>query len=138
MPDPVAPDFLILADSAQVQGDKLHMLGGGWTIVWAKAFPAQHQMAVAAGILVPWMETNVRHRFQVRVVAEDGAVFGELSGEFERGRPAGLPAGTTQRVLVAANMTIRFEKACEAAAELWLDGSLSRSVPFRIVQRQTR
>jgi hypothetical protein len=143
MPDAITPDgirvdFLILADAAQVQGEKLHMLGGGWSLVWAKEFPAQHQMAVAAGILVPWMETNTRHQFRIRVVAEDGGVFGEVGGEFEQGRPAGMPAGTTQRVMIAANIGIRIERACEAAAELWLDGALARSVPFRVVQRQAR
>ena len=134
----ITTDFLILADSAQVQGEKLHMLGGGWSLVWAKEFPAQHQMAVAAGILVPWMETNARHQFRIRVVAEDGGVFGEVGGEFEQGRPAGMPAGTTQRVMIAANMGIRIERACEASAELWLDGTMARSVPFRVVQRQPR
>jgi hypothetical protein len=34
MADEISADFLILADSAQVQGDKLHMLGGGWTFIW--------------------------------------------------------------------------------------------------------
>ena len=134
----ITTDFLILADAAQVQGEKLHMLGGGWSIVWAKDFPAQHQMAVAAGILVPWLETNTRHQFRIRIVAEDGALFSEVGGEFEQGRPAGMPAGTTQRVMIAANMGIRIEEPCEAAAELWLDGALARSVPFRVVQRQPR
>jgi hypothetical protein len=35
-------------------------------------------------------------------------------------------------------MGIRIERACEASAELWLDGEMVRSVPFRIVQRQPR
>ena len=52
MANALEPDFLILADSAQVQGEKLFMLGGGWSQIWAKTFPAQHQMAVAAGILL--------------------------------------------------------------------------------------
>jgi hypothetical protein len=134
----VSADFLILADSAQVQGDKLYMLGGGWTFIWAKEFPVQHQMAIAAGILIPWMETNARHAFRIEVHAEDGTKFGEVAGEFEQGRPAGLPAGITQRVMVAANMGIRAERPCEAVAELWLDGVLAKSVPFHIVQRQAR
>lgn len=138
MPDSVTTDFLILADSAQVQGEKLHMLGGGWSLIWAKEFPAQHQMAVAAGILIPWMETNARHQFRIRIVAEDGGVFGEVHGEFEQGRPAGMPAGTTQRVMIAANLSIRIERPCEASAELLIDGVLARAVPFRAVERPAR
>jgi hypothetical protein len=138
MPDTVSTDFLILADSAQVQGEKLHMLGGGWSIIWVKEFPAQHQMAVAAGILIPWLDTNARHEFRIRIVAEDGAVFGEVQGQFEQGRPAGMPAGTTQRVMIAANMGIRLDRACEASVELLIDGDLARAVPFRVVQRPAR
>jgi hypothetical protein len=138
MPDTVSTDFLILADSAQVQGEKLHMLGGGWSMIWVKEFPAQHQMAVAAGILIPWLDTNARHEFRIRIVAEDAAVFGEVQGQFEQGRPAGMPAGTTQRVMIAANMGIRLDRACEASVELLIDGELARAVPFRVVQRSAR
>jgi hypothetical protein len=129
----IAADFLILADSAQVQGEKLYMLGGGWSFIWAKEFPAQHQMAVAAGILVPWMETNRRHQFRVHIHAEDGTAFGDVSGEFEQGRASGLPAGTTQRVMLTVNLGIRIERPLEAVAELWLNGELAKSVPFRVV-----
>jgi hypothetical protein len=134
----ISADFLILADAAQVQGEKLFMLGGGWSMIWAKEFPAQHQMAVAAGILVPWLETNARHHFKVQVRDEDGSVFGEVAGEFEQGRPPGLPPGTTQRVMLAINFGIRIEKPCEAVAELTLDGNVVKSVPFRIVASPPR
>ncbi len=134
----IAADFLILADSAQVQGEKLFMLGGGWSMIWAKEFPAQHQMAVAAGILIPWLETNARHQFKIQVRAEDGTAFGDISGEFEQGRPPGLLAGTTQRVMVAINLGIRIERPCEAVAELTLDGAVAKIVPFRIVQSPPR
>ena len=134
MSEGISADFLILADAAQVQGEKLYLLGGGWSMIWAREFPAQHNMAVAAGILVPWLETNVRHQFRIVVHAEDGAQFGEVSGEFEQGRAPGLPAGSTQRVMLTVNMNIRIERPSEAVAEIWLDGTLGRSVPFRIVE----
>ena len=134
----ISADFLILADAAQVQGDKLYLLGGGWSLVWAQQFPVQHQMAVTAAILVPWLETNRRHGFRIVVRGEDGTSFGEVSGEFEQGRPAGLPAGMTQRVLVSATMTIRLEQPAEATAELLLDGTVAKSVPFQVVLRQQR
>lgn len=138
MADGISTDFLILCDAAQVQGEKLYMLGGGWSQIWAKQLPAQHQMAVAAGILIPWLETNARHRFHLQVRAEDGAKFGEVQGEFEQGRPPGLPPGSVQRVMLAINMNIRIERACEAVAELSLDGEVAKSVPFRIVQQVAR
>jgi len=134
MTEGISADFLILADAAQVQGEKLYMLGGGWSMIWVREFPAQHNLAVAAGILIPWLETNVRHQFRIEVHAEEGTRFGEVAGEFEQGRAPGLPAGSTQRVMLTVNMTIRIERAAEAVAEIWLDGALARSVPFRIVE----
>jgi hypothetical protein len=138
MADSIETDFLILADAAQVQGEKLYLLGGGWSLIWVKEFPAQHQMAVAAGILIPWMETNTRHQFKVQVRAEDGSMFGEISGEFEQGRPPGLPPGTTQRVMLSMNLGIRLEKPTEAVAELQLDGAVVKTVPFRVAETPRR
>ena len=136
MSEGISADFLILSDAAQVQGEKLYMLGGGWSQVWVKQFPAQHQLAIAAGILVPWLETNAKHQFKLQIRTEDGSVRNEVQGEFEQGRPPGLPPGTTQRVMLAINMSIRVESACEAVAEIALDGQMAKSVPFRIVQQK--
>ena len=138
MAEGISTDFLILCDAAQVQGEKLSMLGGGWSQIWVKQFPAQHHMAVAAGILIPWLETNAKHQFKLQVRSEDGSNFGEVQGEFEQGRPPGLPPGSAQRVMLAINMNIRIERACEAVAELSLDGEISKTVPFRIVQQVAR
>ena len=134
----IGVDFMILADAAQVQGDKLYLLGGGWSIIWAKSFPARHQVAVAAGILVPWLETNARHRFRIRAHAEDGKALGEIGGEFEQGRPAGLPAGSTQRVMLTATMNLQFERPGDVSVEFWLDDTLAKTVPFRTVERPAR
>lgn len=118
-----------------MQGEKLYVLGGGWSLIWAQTFPAQHQFAMAAGILVPWLETNSRHSFRLHVRTDEGVTLGDFGGDFEQGRPAGLPAGTTQRVMLAVNMTLQFAAPLDAVAELWLDGDLARSVAFRVAER---
>jgi hypothetical protein len=138
MSEGIFADFVILCDSAQVQGHKLFMLGGGWSQITVRQFPAQHGLAVAAAVLVPWMETNVRHRFELQVRAEDGSVLSQAQGEFEQGRPPGLPPGSAQRFMVAINMSIRIEKPCEAVLELSLDGNVAKTVPFRVVGKASR
>lgn len=66
-------EWLILADSAQVIGNKLYLLGGGWDRVTInKGFPALHPMAVALSFRVPWEETNRKHKFEVEIVTADG------------------------------------------------------------------
>ena len=97
MADGISADFVILCDAAQVQGEKLFILGGGWSQIWAKQFPAQHQMAVAAGILIPWLETNAKHQFHLQVRSEDGTCLQRGAGRV-RARP---PAGTGARLHAA-------------------------------------
>ena len=138
MTEGISADFVILCDSAQVQGNKLYMLGGGWSQITARQLPTQHGFAVAAGILVPWMDTNIRHRFELQVRTEDGGVLAQAQGEFEQGRPPGLLPGSAQRFMVAINLSVRIEKPCEAVLELSLDGNLTKTVPFRIVQQPTQ
>jgi hypothetical protein len=138
VPSGISTDFMILCDSAQVQGNKLYVLGGGWSQITVRQFPAQHGLTVAAGILVPWMDTNVRHKFEIGVRTEDGDALAKAQGEFEQGRPPGLLPGSAQRFMVAVPLSIRVEKPCEAVAELLLEGAPSKTIPFRIVQKISR
>ncbi len=57
-------------------------------------------MTLAAKINVPWDQTNRRHKVAARLLTEDGeqVVIGQpvaVEGEFEVGRPVGLPHGST-------------------------------------------
>jgi hypothetical protein len=129
-------DFLILADAAQVQGDKLYMLGGGWSVVWARQFPVAHPMTVAIGVLVSWQETNQRHQFRLEILSADGESKANVEGEFEMGRPPGLPAGVAQRMMIAANLALQLEGPGEFEAVLSLDGAVSKRASFSVVKRQ--
>ncbi len=97
---------LLLADAAQVVQGKLYILGGGWSITGPESAPS----AIAIKIDVPWDEANRRHRFQLNLLDADGqpVIIGNQSvavaGEFEAGRPAGLPPGTPLDVTLAINI----------------------------------
>ncbi len=132
--DRLEVDFLILADAAQVQNEKLFMLGGGWTFVRAQTFPAVHPMSVALGVLVPWMQTNQRHKFRLEVRNEDTkAVVVTAEGEFEQGRPPGIPPGMTQRVTMAFNFALQIEAPAQFVAEVSVNEQLLKSRGFRAV-----
>jgi len=117
-------DFFTLADSAQVVGDKLYMLGGGWSFVRAPAYPVAHPMAVAVGFSVDWMETTGRHEFRIELQSEEsgGQKLAEIAGQFETGRPAGMPAGSTQKVILAFSIQPVLEKPGQYMVKLMLDG----------------
>src|SRR3990170_2500365 len=105
-------EFLILADSAQVVGGKLYMLGGGWSRYQARSFPTQMVLGVALGLSVPWDETNQKWSVELSIVDEDGqVVLSPVTTQVEMGRPPGLKPGSSQRVLIAATVGLRLPKA---------------------------
>jgi len=127
-------DFVILADGAHVAGDKLYVLGGGWTILWAAEFPTKHTAAIAVGAMVDWQETNHRHRIEIALLSE-GKQLGEplVGGEFEVGRPPGLPIGAAQRFMLAAPVSISLEEPGLYELVVRVDGADITSSPFQAV-----
>lgn len=93
---------LLLADAVS-QDDttkKVHALGLGWSMTASPTPP----MAVILLLKIPWDKTNQRHRYQITLVDSDGhavamtgpdgaTVAVQVTGEFEAGRPPGIPPG---------------------------------------------
>jgi hypothetical protein len=94
---------VLLADSAQTDpANKVHALGLGWSVTSTPTPPS----AVVVLIKVPWHATNMKHSFDLRLLDGDGQAVmlgkdpmtGEAApllaqGDFEVGRPPGLPHG---------------------------------------------
>lgn len=101
---------ILLADFAQVVNGKLYIMGGGWSITGPKPTPS----ALAIKIEVPWNEANRKHNIKLELLDSDfHAVLvptpvGEspvvLSGDFEVGRPPGLPPGSPLDMIYAFNI----------------------------------
>ena len=102
---------MLLADSAQVAEGKLYVLGAGWDQIGPGPMPS----AIALLFQVPWDLTNKRHRWRMELVDSDGepvvlpTPMGreepvQLQGEFEVGRPPGVPAGTSLNVPAAITL----------------------------------
>ena len=72
-------------------------------------------MALAVKLEVPWDQANVSHRFTLALLHQDGqrvTIPGDdssntvqVEGDFELGRPAGLPHGTSLDFVVAVNIS---------------------------------
>ena len=127
-------EWLILADAAQVVGNKLYLMGGGWDVLSVQSgFPVQQRCGIAAAVRVPWSETNTRHTLELEVMNEDGKSLGRITGQFEVGRPAGIPLGQDQRVQVAADLNLQLESAGGYAIMARIDGQEARRTPFTVV-----
>ena len=130
-------EWLILADAAQVVGGKLYLLGGGWNrFTVNNGFPANHSMAVAVSVGVPWNETNERRSFEIEIATEDGETVAKTGGQFEVGRPPGIPAGSEQRMQMAATINWQVKRPATYVILARVDGTDERRFPFFVVEGQ--
>lgn len=139
-----------LADSVASVDGKLYVQGGGWNAITTGALPMQHdRIGIGIIIHVPFTATNQTHEFRVQLVDEDGnqLPIGDappgsetedgrirtIGGQFNVGRPPGLPAGDEQLVAIAININgLPFEKAGQYAFVISIDGSEVTRLVFRV------
>lgn len=104
-------EWLILADHADIVGNKLYVNGGGWDALTVNTgFPVQQICGLAAAFSVDWNETNQRHTIEIEIMSADGKSIAKTGGQIEVGRPPGIPPGQSQRAQIAVNMLLAFDK----------------------------
>ncbi len=135
-------EWLVLADSAQVVGNKLYLLGGGWDSIAApNGFPIQHQMASALSVLVPWQETTQKRAFEVEILNEQGVSQVKVNGELEVPGNPGVMPGEIRRSQIALAISLKLEKQGKYAVTARIDGgepvhsSFNVSLGFNMAQR---
>lgn len=127
-------EWLILADGAQVVGNKLYLLGGGWDVLTVNSgFPLQHRLAVAASFKVEWNETNQRHNFEIEIQNKDGKTLAKVDGQFEVGRPAGIRPGQEQRMQLAADWGLQLDSPGTYVVIARLEGQEDARTHFNVV-----
>jgi len=62
---------MLLCDAAQVVGEKLYILGGGWAYAWLQNTEAPISVAAAIDLVVPWDFANRNLKLVLRIVTED-------------------------------------------------------------------
>jgi hypothetical protein len=135
-------EWLILADSAQVVGNKLYLLGGGWDRIPLNKDVPQH-FAIAIAVKVPWGETNKRHTFELEVLSEDQNTeevksLAKMGGQFEVGRPVGIPAGRDQRIQLAIEMGLKIDHPGTKKVVASIDGAVPKELLFDVVPIQNK
>jgi hypothetical protein len=128
--------YFLLADSAEVVGGKLYLLGGGWDTIWVNGFPAAHPFAICVGIEVPWDQATAPHTMNVLIETADGDKLGEIHGNFEVGIPAGRPKGSAQQINLAFPATLQATAAGRFRIRALLDGEPIHDLAFSVVARQ--
>jgi hypothetical protein len=126
-------EWLILADHAEVLGGKLYLMGGGWDVFTAGAFPAPKHAAIAVAFQVPWNETNQRHNVEIEIADQDGRSIAKMGGQLEVGRPAGIALGQAQRVPLVVEANLLFEKPGTYVVTASIEGEEAGRVSFNVI-----
>jgi hypothetical protein len=134
-------EFAILANHAEAHNGLLYLAGGGWTDA-NLAFPPEGPSAplhfgIAVSVLVPWTETNRKHRLLVGIEHEDGgSPVVQFDGEIEVGRPPGAQHGADQRAVIAINSLTQFPRPGGYRLVVKVNNSKLRTVSFRVRNQQ--
>jgi hypothetical protein len=125
----------MLADSAQVAGGKLYVLGGAFDTINTRTFPAL--VRSLSVVLVAEVEPAERNRdlpIAIRLLDEDGAALGvESQGMMRVGAPSSLPAGASSVVpLVGSFLGLRFPKPGGYLFVIEHEGRELGRIPFRV------
>ncbi len=127
--------YLLLSDAAEVVGDRVFVLGGGWV----GRSPRMPNMAVVVLLDVPWDQANRRHEMELLLLDEDGNMVSagdppreiRMQGSFEVGRPAGHPAGMPLRFMQAINFhRLPLGPSLRYSWELKMDGETVTRASF--------
>lgn len=90
---------MLLCDAAQAVGNKLYILGGGWSQVVVPDVPTP--MAIAVKVSIPWDQANEVHHTRLYLIDADGQPVEQddtpvsIEGDLEVGRPPGLARGSS-------------------------------------------
>lgn len=130
-------EYVTVANHAEAINGLLYLQGAGWTDIQQPMGPNGQpgivHIGLAVSILVGWNETNQRYPISVRILHEDGSELVNLGAEIEAGRPAGLPAGSDIRSVMAIAAEVQFPRAggYELRAEM---AGQTKSSAFRVHQ----
>lgn len=144
-----------LADSAEVVQGKIYALGAGWNTIYVRQFPAAHRrLAVAATVHVPFTATNASHKFELKLVTEDGVDYpiglradaeGKpqpvrgMGGDFTLGRPPHLVDGDEQVASFAFTIDgLRFPEPGMFTWVISIDDVEVSRLPMRVQQSQQK
>jgi hypothetical protein len=127
-------EFLIIADAVEAVNGKLYMMGGAWDRWASRTYPSPIRLGIALGLLVPWDETNERHRVRLSVIDADGKpVVPDIDGEIEVGRPPGMTPGSTQRALLTINAGFPLPKSGRYEVSVAVPAGAEKKVAFDAV-----
>lgn len=93
-------EYVVLADGAQAVGGKLYILGGGWSIFYAQAFPAPINIGLGVNVSYTSNELGMTYPWSVTIADEAGIpIVPEMNSQVQVPQPSpGLPSVFVNRL----------------------------------------
>lgn len=131
--------YAFLADYAQVEGGKVHVIGGGVTVLWRTEFPAAVGASVVFGVAYNNAEAGSQRTFRLLLNDADG---NQVASPFEAGFvlpqraenvPRRVPLEAAFAVMLPSNVPL-LPGPGDYAIEVFLDDNHVRSLSFAAVE----
>ena len=130
-------EWLILADAAEVIGNKLYVMGGGWDRLTVHTeFPVAQHLAVAVSIALNPDELGQTHEFVLDVQSPQGKWLASLEADFEVSLPQGSAPNRSQRWQFASSMDLSLDVAGKYAIVVFLNGDEVGRQVFEVNQAE--
>jgi hypothetical protein len=127
-------EWVILADNAEVIGNRLFLMGGGWDTLAPPNMPFTQFLAIAVSLQVDW--EDVAHEVEHRIDIAHAPVGGDQKllarAVFTPVRTPLMREGENQRAQLAIKLSIQFDMAGTHDIITTLDGQTSKSVRFYV------
>lgn len=131
-------EWLILADAAEVIGNKLYLMGGGWDRLSVHTeFPVAQHLGVAVSIALEPGELGQTHEFVLDVQSPQGKWLASLEADFEVTLPKGADSKRLQRWQFASSMDLSLDVEGAYAIVVFLNGQEAGRQVFEVHQAET-
>lgn len=130
-------DFAFLADSAEAVNGKLYVMGGAIDTIWGRHAPLIHpHLAFVLRLIFDVAEIGRKHKLEIQIMDEDGAVIANLGGDIEiPTKNPNLPKGWRQSLSTVLNFqNLKFLKFGNYSFNILVNNSSLKNVPLRVAQ----
>lgn len=130
-------DFAFMADSAEAVNGKLYVIGGAIDTIWGKQVPLIHpRLAFVLRLIFDVGEIGRKHKLEIQLMDEDGAVVTQVGGELEiPAKNPNLPKGWRQGFATVLNfLNLKFLKFGNYSFNILVNNSSLKSIPLRVAQ----
>lgn len=129
------PEWILLADRAEVINDKFYLLGGGWqTLTINQPLPIVYPFGIATAFAVDADDVGELFDISVGVSGPGEEVLAGAEAQIEIGRVPGVPVGPLPSTNLALNVVLRIERIGTHTVSVRVDDGVEAKRLFHVIE----